>query len=212
MNVLWLYYTSLQIISYPIVIFHTISFASDSKMETLSFEQFASHITAPTTHYDLINRYSTDQIDENSSDRAVRTATRQALRVLHSDKTADYDKELFLQVSAVKDLLCDELERERYNVDVDAAKANHRDKIDAARVLYEEEIKKEKERVERLRLEEERLRQEEEDVKHKLWKQERERKKNERKTKRSPDGNNKKKKTRGKHFESLLVAYLSRCH
>lgn len=206
MNVLWLYYTSLQIISYPIVSFHTISFVSDSKMETLSFEQFASHITAPTNHYDLINHHSTDQIDENSTDRAVRTATRQALRALHSDKTkANYDKELFLQVSAVKDLLCDELERERYNVDVDAAKANHRDKIDAARVLYEEEIKKEKERVERLRLEEE-------DEMHKLWKQERERKKNDRKTKRSPGGNNKKKKTRGKHFESLLVAYLFRCH
>jgi len=175
-------------------------------METLSFEQFTSHITPPTTHYDLINLHSIVQIDEDSSDRSVRTASRQALRALHSDKTkADYDNELFLQVSAVKDLLCDESERERYNVDVDAAKANHRDKIEEARVLYEEEIKKEKERVERLRLEEE-------DEMHKLWKQERERKKNERKTKRLPGGNNKKKKTRGKHFESLLVAYLFRCH
>jgi len=172
----------------------------------LSFDEFISNIAPPTTHYDLINLHSIVQIDEDSSDRSVRTASRQALRALHSDKTkADYDKELFLQVSAVKDLLCDESERERYNVDVDAAKANHRDKIQEARVLYEEEIKKEKERVERLRLEEE-------DEMHKLWKQERERKKNDRKTKRSPGGNNKKKKTRGKHFESLLVAYLSRCH
>jgi len=207
MNVLWLYYTSLQIISYPIVIFHTVSFVSVSKMETLSFEQFISHIASPTTHYDLINLHSIVQINEDSSDRAVRTATRQALRALHSDKTkADYDNELYLQVSAVKDLLCDELERERYNVEVDVAKANHRDKIEEARVLYEEEIKKEKERMERLRLAEE-------DEKHELWKQERERKKIERKAaKRSPGGNNKKKKTRGKHFESLLVAYLFRCH
>ena len=109
MNVLWLYYTSLQINSYPIIIFHTVSFVSVSKMETLSFEQFISHIARPTNHYDLINQHSTDQIDENSTDRAVRTATRQALRALHSDKTkADYDNELFLQVYAVKDLLCDE--------------------------------------------------------------------------------------------------------
>ena len=183
-----------------------------SKMSTLSFEQFISHIVSATTLYDLINKHSTVQIDENSTDRAVRTATRQALLTLHSDKTkADYNKDEYLKVSEAKDLLCNESERERYNVDVDAAKANHRDKIEEARVLYEEEIKKEKERMERLRQEEERLRQEEEDEKYKLWILEREKKKDERKAKRSPGGNKKKKNTRGKHTDSFLVTYLYIC-
>jgi len=188
MNVVWFYYIALQIISYPINHFsYYLICIRLSNM--LNLQEFKSLIERPEiSDYDIINKYSKVQINSESALKDVKKACNQALLPLHSDKTADYDKDEYLKVSAVKDSL------RLYHEKIEAAEVDYRQYV-------EEVVKKEKERIERLR-------QEEEEEK---WILVRKKKKDERKANRSPGGNNKKKNTRGKHINSFLIVHLYIC-
>jgi len=155
----------------------------------LTLQEFKSLIERPEiSDYDIINMYSRIQINSESALKDVKKACNQALLPLHSDKTADYDKDEYLKVSAVKDSL------RLYHEKIEAAEVDYRQYV-------EEVVKKEKERIERLR-------QEEEEEK---WILVRKKKKDERKAKQSLGGNNKKKNTRGKHINSFLIVHLYIC-